>query len=175
MYTLMELLLVGTVALLIGAFLGWALSKLLDREHRSERAAEKQLEQATANLKSYRREVSNHYVKTAQLVDELTESYRQLHNHLAHGSTTLLDIRGRPLMKTIPSREQIEAISQPATPLIVSPPLDYAPKTTPREKGMLDESFGLESARKQDQGSDDFSDIYPAAHMPPPNPKKHQR
>lgn len=168
----MELLLAGTVTLLLGAVLGWVLAKLLDREQRSGRDAERRLEQANANLASYRREVSNHYVKTAQLVDELTESYRQLHNHLAHGSATLLDVRGRPLMKTIPSREQIEAISQPAAPILVSPPLDYAPKSTPQEKGMLDEAFGLEKARAPLGDEDEIHDSYAASPKSRPKPPR---
>lgn len=155
----MELLLVGLVALLVGALGGYVLSKLATGEHRRGKAMERELESAREHNRSYRREVSNHYVKTAQLVDELTESYRQLHNHLAHGSATLIEPRaGQPLMKTIPSREQIEAISKPLVPTVMAPPLDYAPKASARDKGVLDESFGLERTAPPTSGAGDLGD-----------------
>ena len=167
-FTLMELLLFGIVALLLGASLGLVLTKLFARENRSSRELERQLQHTVENSKAYRRQVSSHYVRTAQLANDLTESYSQLHNHLALGSATLLDTRGaQPLMRTIPSREQIEAISQPAAPTVVAPPLDYAPKTTPSEKGMLDEAFGLEKSPKEARDNTTPEDIYSPGQVAP--------
>ena len=145
MYTFPELVVIGVAALLIGAGAGILLSRLFSKDNSKNRDLEKQLQDASTDLKNYQQEVSEHYVKTAKLVEDLTESYRSVHNHLAEGASTLLHTRGAtPLMKTIPSREQIEAISDPVADGKVLPPLDYAPKKSPGEKGMLDESFGLE-------------------------------
>lgn len=139
------LIAVGASSLLVGVAVGALLSRLFTPETRNHRELEKRLTEAGATLKNYRQDVSDHYVKTANLVDELTESYRDLHNHLAEGASNLLDTRGvEPLMHSIPSRERIEAIADPNN-LQVLPPLDYAPKTSPGEKGVLDESFGLDN------------------------------
>ncbi len=145
MYTFPELVVIGVTALLIGAGVGVVVTRMFNSGDRRRRNLEKQLQDANADLKNYQQEVSEHYVKTAKLVDDLTESYREVHNHLAEGAATLLHTRGAtPLMKTIPSREQIDAISEPVTDDKFLPPLDYAPKKSPHEKGMLDESFGLD-------------------------------
>ena len=161
MYTFPELVVIGVAALIIGAGAGVFLSRLFNKDNGKKRDLEKQLQDASTDLKNYQQEVSEHYVKTAKLVEDLTESYRSVHNHLAEGASTLLHTRGAaPLMKTIPSREQIEAISDPVTEDKVLPPLDYAPKKSPGEKGMLDESFGLD--KKKTQESDPMNEFYNA-------------
>jgi hypothetical protein len=160
-YTLPELIVIGVAALLIGAGAGIFLSRLFNTENRKSRELEKQLQDASAELKNYQQEVSEHYVKTARLVDNLTESYRDVHNHLAEGAATLLNTRSAtPLMKTIPSREQIEAISEPVTEDKVLPPLDYAPKKSPGEKGMLDESFGLDKDNAREPETNPLQELY---------------
>ena len=156
MYTFPELIVIAVAAVLVGAALGLALARMFNSENQRNRELEKQLQSANRELKEYQQEVSEHYVKTAKLVDDLTESYREVHNHLAEGAATLLSTRGAaPLMKTIPSREQIDAISEPAGDGNVLQPLDYAPKKSPDEKGMLDESFGLDKEPKRDESAED--------------------
>jgi hypothetical protein len=146
-YTLPELAIVGVAALVIGVGVGVLFAKMLNRDNRKSRDLEKQLHTANTKLKDYQQEVSEHYVKTARLVEGLTESYREVHNHLAEGAATLLSTRGaKPLMKTIPSSEQIEAILELPGKSKVLQPLDYAPKRS-GEKGMLDESFGLDNEK----------------------------
>ncbi len=165
MYNLPELIVVGIVALLVGTGIGVFVTKMFAPDNRKRQELEKQLHTANASLKNYQQEVSEHYVKTAKLVEDLTDSYRNVHNHLAEGAATLLTTRGAaPLMKTIPSREQIEAISELPGKDKVLPPLDYAPKQSPGEKGMLDESFGLDSETEQAKGSpkDPMQEFYSA-------------
>lgn len=145
MYTTPELIVIGATALVAGIIIGAVLSRLFNSGNRKNRDLENQLRDSANARKEYEQEVSEHYVKTAKLVDELTESYRQVHNHLAEGAATLLHTHhSTPLMKTIPSREQIDAILEPVVEDKVLQPLDYAPKKSPNEKGMLDESFGLD-------------------------------
>ncbi len=163
MYNLSELIVTGAVALLIGAGIGLFFSRIFTQDNRKNRELEKELQDANASLKNYQQEVSEHYVKTAKLVEDLTDSYRSVHNHLAEGAATLLSTRGAaPLMKTIPSREQIEAISELPGKGKVLPPLDYAPKRSPGEKGMLDESFGLDKENKSEPPENPLQEFYTA-------------
>lgn len=164
MYTFPELIVIGVAALLIGTGAGVMLARLFNSDNRKRHDLEKQLQDVNTDMKHYQQEVSEHYVKTARLVDDLTESYRQVHNHLAEGAATLLHTRGAaPLMKTIPSREQIDAISEPVPENKVLPPLDYAPKKSPDEKGMLDESFGLDKEHAEAaEPADPMKEIYQA-------------
>ena len=134
----------GVLALVAGFSLGLLTSYLRSSRRLENRDLERQLADASATLRQYRQEVSDHYVKTAGLVDALTDSYRELHNHLAEGAASLLDTRGvQPLMHNIPSRDKIEALADPGS-YRIQPPLDYAPKASPSDKGVLDERFGLD-------------------------------
>ncbi len=161
MYNLPELIVIGVAALLIGTGIGVFFSRIFTPDKRKSRELEKELQEANASLKNYQQEVSEHYVKTAKLVEDLTDSYRNVHNHLAEGAATLLTTRGAaPLMKTIPSREQIEAISELPGKGKVLPPLDYAPKRSPGEKGMLDESFGLDKENKAKSPENPLQEFY---------------
>lgn len=161
MYDFPELIAVGIAALLVGTAIGVFFSRTFTPDTRKSRVLEKQLQDADTSLKNYQQEVSEHYVKTAKLVEDLTDSYRNVHNHLAEGAATLLSTRGAaPLMKTIPSREQIEAISELPVKGKVLPPLDYAPKRSPGEKGMLDESFGLDKEKSTVSPENPLQEFY---------------
>jgi len=49
-----------------------------------------ELEKATSELKSYRNNVTEHFTETARLVDNLNQSYKQVHDHLAQGVGELI-------------------------------------------------------------------------------------
>ena len=172
MENLPGLIVIVGVALLMGMFIGVLTSKLLATRHHDNSDLEKQVAEAGANLRAYRQEVSDHYVKTSLLVSELTESYRELHNHLAEGASDLLDTRGvQPLMRSIPSREQLDAIPEPASQRVL-PPLDYAPKTSPSEKGVLDESFGLDKpAPPGKEAAETLEDFFNTTQLKPSDAK----
>jgi len=169
------LIAVGASCLLVGVAVGALLSRLFTPETRNYRELERRLVETGASIKNYRQDVSDHYVKTANLVDELTESYRELHNHLAEGAGRLLDTRGvEPLMRSIPSRERIDAIAD-ATSAPILPPLDYAPKSSPTEKGVLDESFDLDSQRHASQRLIDPLQDFFTTPQPTANKRKKER
>lgn len=45
----------------------------------------------TAREAAYRREVADHFVTTAELVNRLTDSYKEVFDHLRQGAETLVD------------------------------------------------------------------------------------
>ena len=49
-----------------------------------------------------------------------------------------------PVLTRIAGRGGEEETQPKPLPEEIAPPLDYAPKRSPRDKGMLDESFGLD-------------------------------
>ena len=83
-----------------------------------------------------------HFTDTAKMLNSLTESYREVHNHLAKGAADLCQGQGPVVMGRLGDDRDSAGI--PAQLADIQPPLDYAPKTSPNEKGMLNESFGLE-------------------------------
>ena len=64
-----------------------------------------------------------------------------MHTHLAAGAAELC--QGPVAMAQLETNRDSAEI--PAHLTDVKAPLDYAPKTSPDEKGMLNESFGLEN------------------------------
>ena len=84
-----------------------------------------------------------HFSETAKLLNNLTESYREVHNQLASGAATLCrDVGPVPLGRLDNARTNRGEI--PDDMVNITPPLDYAPKASPDEKGMLNEAFGIE-------------------------------
>ena len=79
------------VAVLLGGAMGWllALRQGGSKAQHDARALEREFDQ-------YRDEVSSHFVQTSELVGRLSESYRDVFDHLAHAhfdSQHFLDIR----------------------------------------------------------------------------------
>lgn len=99
---------------------------------------------------TFQRQVSEHFRRSAELVNALSHQHRALHDHLQSTAAALID----PAM---PHDQQIAELFEPLsapTPAPLNrlarsdedsypePPRDYATKL-PSDKGMLDERFGL--------------------------------
>ena len=100
------------------------------------------LDQVMQDKQSYEAEVVEHFTDTAKLLNNLTESYRAVHNQLAQGADKLCQGSGQVSLEGLENKRDPAEI--PANLEAIQPPLDYAPKTSPDEKGMLNEEFGLE-------------------------------
>lgn len=136
------LLAVGTAAIILGFLSGWLAGRNTSAATQKCRELADKLERVVQDKKAYEDEVVEHFTETATLLNNLTESYREVHNHLAHGAATLCQGKGPISMERLGnSRDPDEIPDDLVTP---RPPLDYAPKHSPDEKGMLNEEFGLE-------------------------------
>lgn len=84
--------------------------------------------------------VSEHFVRTDELVSTLEKNYQNLFSHLQQGADSFCD--DSSLLKQINTKKQSE--SEPDQEQVKDdtsePPRDYAPKTS----GTLSEEFGLE-------------------------------
>lgn len=113
------------------------------------------LEDLQARHDNYQSQVRDHFETSSQLVNELTQRYRQLHNHLQSGAEALCNDPKRPPSEN-PSRHFMPLTGPTNEPVIIDsyaqaadgdyssyqPPRDYATKD-PSDKGMLDERYGL--------------------------------
>ena len=130
------------LVVILGFLPGYLLGRRNSTAGQKSREVERKLDQVIQEKKRYVDDVMEHFGETARLLNDLTESYREVHNHLAIGAGELCRGEG-PV-----SLEQLESNGDPAEipPHLatVQPPLDYAPKSSPDEKGMLNEEFGLE-------------------------------
>jgi len=155
-YSLTFLIICTCVGLLAGVGLGMLLSQRVSPAGQKRRAAERQLDELLQEKKAYEDEVVEHFTDTARLLNQLTESYRDVHNHLARGASELC--RGYSQVALERMDRKVDPAEIPADLADIQPPKDYAPKSSPDDKGMLSEDFGLE--RKK-------SDAAAGTHTPP--------
>ncbi len=139
MYPLETLLLLGIITLLAGGLIGLAIGRAWGGPSQ-QKELEHRLSGTEKELKDYHENVSSHFAETAKKVGELTQSYRELHEHLAKGAIELTN--------TEIGREVIEAGGHSTATISldkktpIEPPRDWAPKS-PGSHGMLSEEFGL--------------------------------
>ena len=136
----------GLALLVLGVVLGHLIGRRTSSQSQKNREVERKLDQVLQDKKTYEDEVAEHFTDTARLLNSLTASYREVHTHLAAGAAELC--QGPVAMAQL--EENRDNTEIPAHLADVQAPLDYAPKTSPDEKGMLNETFGLEKEKPAD-------------------------
>lgn len=139
------------ISLVIGGGLG-AFLLYLFRAQVYSRELEQRLHDAEGTLQSYQRDVAEHFAQTSQLVNNLTQSYRDVHEHLANSamklatpaiSKQILDSANSNLLggeKSYINEQHFEA------------PRDWAPKAI-GSKGTLSEDYDLHDDHHDDKTS----------------------
>jgi len=130
---------------------------------RRETTIERQMRELQEEFTAYRENVNQHFNKTAQLVNSLTENYISVQKHLEDAADSFAQ---PPKSFELQQNEALPAAKTEFVPLEdrqkqelrkgekdagfgansnVEPPKDYAPKSKPGDKGTLSEDFGLDS------------------------------
>ncbi|MFV2056523.1 MAG: YhcB family protein [Thiohalomonadales bacterium] len=91
------------IGILIGVAAGLYFSRLDDAAKRTQDTLSKQLEQKDSELAEYKEHVKSHFVTTADLINNMTESYRAVHDHLSTGVSDLC--KEGPSMLGVPFEE----------------------------------------------------------------------
>ncbi|MCK7595918.1 DUF1043 family protein [Microbulbifer sp. CAU 1566] len=138
MHSTSILILVGVVGLALGALLAFLATRSRQNIDRTQEL-ELRLKEANTKLEDFQLQVNEHFDQTAQLVHNLTQSYRDVHEYLANSAMRLSsqDI-GRQMLEAGSGQ-----LSDNDDNLRVLPPRDWAPKE-PGAKGTLSEDFGLD-------------------------------
>ena len=89
MYSTAEVWGIALLAIAVGAAIGYLLQRQLHAAPRRNREVEQQLHALQDQHKNYRYDVNAHFNRTAELLGQLAESYREVHNHLARGAGCL--------------------------------------------------------------------------------------
>lgn len=149
MHSTSVLVLVAILGLALGALLAFLAVRGRSGVDRSQEL-ELRLREANSKLEDFQLQVNEHFDQTSQLVHNLTESYREVHEYLANSAVRLSnqDI-GRQMLeagsgKLSDNDENLKT---------VAPPRDWAPKE-PGAKGTLAEDFGLDRDQ-QVEGTED--------------------
>ena len=89
MYPLEFVIPVAVGAAVLGVIIGYLASKKMGASLKDQALLQQQIEELQNQQQNYRSEVSDHFAETAQLFNQLTNSYRNVHNHLAEGAQKL--------------------------------------------------------------------------------------
>jgi len=141
-YSQTIVIIVGAALFVVGLGLGMLLGRRSSPGAKRLRDLELKLDQVMQAKQTYEDEVVDHFTDTAKLLNNLTERYRDIHNHLAKGANELCQGRGPVSLERLENRRDDTEI--PPQLADIRPPLDYAPKASPGEKGMLNEEFGID-------------------------------
>lgn len=121
MYSMFEVGLIAVIALFAGIAVGYLLLRRLGPRGNP---AHEELRRLREEQQHYRHQVTQHFSTTAEMLGQLASSYREVHNHLAHGAQTLCDAEAAHAMKSLPDDRLDDRPDEPS--LAVEPPRDYA-------------------------------------------------
>mgnify|MGYP005989121263 CR=1 FL=1 len=137
MFSLATLLITAITTFIIGGLLSLLLTRSFSSSEQKTRTLESRLEEAEHSLANYQQEVTEHFAETAQLVNNLTQNYKEVHEHLAGSALKLANVDiSRQLLSTNPDDDGSELNINEET---FQPPKDWAPS-----EGTLSEDYGLD-------------------------------
>jgi uncharacterized membrane-anchored protein YhcB (DUF1043 family) len=94
----LSLWVIGILGILIGTVLGCMITYSLMTRNGRTRQLQLELNQLKENFQDYRDQVTQHFMRSSELVQEMTNSYRSVYEHLASGAHHLCgDIGATPL------------------------------------------------------------------------------
>ena len=135
--------LTGIVCLLVGVVTGVVFSNRLNSSASRVQELENQIRDIKDNHLVYRDNVSDHFSMTADLVQHMTESYREVYQHLASGAQDLCSNEVASKLLPAGSDAVFESNDDSNAAGGLNPPKDYAAKQDPSQKGALSEEFGI--------------------------------
>jgi len=122
--------LIALIGLAVGGLAGYLLARRFGDSEQRAAALQQELDRARDDHAAYRRDVSEHFAKTAVAVNQLTESYRDVHQKLSEGARALCDNAAAETALAFDQSRLIDApVSEPpATPGSAAPE-ERAPAT----------------------------------------------
>lgn len=139
---------VGLLAFVVGGVVGALVFKQLKSDEAKVRMLEEQLEDLEREHESYKDSVHSHFNNTASLLNNLTDSYREVYRHMATGAQALCpDYISEQLSHSAKAQDSLtrDTVSGDSnTDDGITPPRDYADKASPNQKGHLSEDYGLD-------------------------------
>jgi uncharacterized membrane-anchored protein YhcB (DUF1043 family) len=150
-YSFSELLLAALASGTMGVVIGVAVTRYMNPQRKENQLLEDRLEKAEHTLSEYQHQVTEHFTQTASLVNNLTESYRDIHEHLASSALKLSNLDISQPVIIADARSTLAA--QVASGQPIEPPKDYAPKES-EGPGTLSEEYGLRDDEQDNEDSE---------------------
>lgn len=141
--------LTGIGFLVVGIAIGYFLAGRVINNPSKIVELEQQLQNLQLSNSRYRDEVSEHFSTTAELVQQMTDAYKDVYQHLASGAQDLCSIE--VASKLLPASS--EPVFGPAQTEEegdgeMQAPKDYAQRKDATQAGALAEDFGLEKVKE---------------------------
>lgn len=131
-------------AIVAALIVGWLLSRLFQGTAGKDKASmRRQLDELKQQHQAYQINVTEHFSRTTELIEELNDNYSRIQNHLNHGAEQFIKPEYR-LESARTGEVSLEDLAPNASDSETQfgGPRDYAPKT-PDQEGMLSETYGF--------------------------------
>ena len=132
------LIAIGCIA--AGVVIGIVLTDNLGTTSHRVKDLENQIKTLKDSHIEYKDSVSEHFNITAELVQKMTESYKEVYQHLASGAQDLCTTEVASKLLPASSDAGFETSNEDQESV---PPKDYATKKSPNQLGTLSEDFGI--------------------------------
>ncbi len=83
------------IGLVVGIIIGAVAMRFGNRKLRQQQALQFELEKNKAELEEYREELVSHFARSAELLDNMADDYRQLYQHMAKAPAACCQTRWR--------------------------------------------------------------------------------
>lgn len=145
------------IGLVIGVIAGLYFGRLDDVTNRQKKIMQQKLELTEQQLNTYKSQVAEHFLKTASLVNSMTESYKAVHEHLAHGARELCDTGVTGDQLEMPEAKLVDvAVTAQEKPLSDEQVrfLEQRPKSAEKISAVGDKSTELSASDKAERSAE---------------------
>ena len=80
---------IGMLSFLLGTVIGCILTYIIVARNNRTHQLQVELNELSDDFRNYRDQVTHHFMRTSELVQEMTQSYRSVYEHLASGAQHL--------------------------------------------------------------------------------------
>ena len=136
---------IGSLA--VGIVIGIAFTRRLGTDAIRIQQLEEKLESMSESHTEYRTNVSEHFNMTSELINQMTDSYKKVYEHLASGAQDLCSDQVAEKLLPLQSDAMFENETVGTNQNQIEVPKDYAIKTNPEQIGTLSEGFGLKNPK----------------------------
>ncbi len=131
-----------TAALIAALIVGGLLSRMfLKKDGQDRTSLRRQLDELKQQHQAYQINVTEHFGRTTDLIEELNTNYSQIQEHLNKGAEEFVKPEYR-LESARTGQTTLEELAPTPVETEDFSPKDYAPKT-PDQEGTLSETYGL--------------------------------
>ena len=143
----MSVWLIAMGCLAIGIVAGVVFASRLNTSPSRVQELENQIRTLKDSNNEYRHSVSDHFSMTAELVQHMTESYKEVYQHIASGAQDLCNTEVANKLLPTESDAVFDATAQETESTGLIPPKDYVVKASPVQIGALSEDFGIDKQK----------------------------